>query len=102
MKIRALHNRILATHIERGEQKTKHGIIIPDDNGKERGIRARWMQVYAVGPDIRDIIEGQWIFTEHGRWSRGMIIRNDDNQELELWSVDPEAVLLTSDENPFL
>ena len=52
-RIRPLHNKILLTNLERGERTTKGGIIIADDSkitARERGIRARWAEVYAVGP----------------------------------------------------
>ncbi len=51
MKIRAIGKNILAVMMEKGERKTAGGIVIPDDDGKERGIRSRWCQVYDVGPD---------------------------------------------------
>ena len=35
--IRALKNKVLIHNIEQGEKRTKNGIIILDDNGKERG-----------------------------------------------------------------
>ena len=49
-RIRPLHNKILLTNLERGERTTKGGIIIADDSkitAHERGIRARWAEVYA-------------------------------------------------------
>ena len=35
---------------------TTSGIIIPSDNGKSTGIRPRWGQVYAVGPDQQEVV----------------------------------------------
>ena len=35
---RALHGKVIIHNIEQGERRTKNGIIILDDNGKEQGI----------------------------------------------------------------
>ena len=79
---------------------TTGGIIIPDDNGKERGIRPRWAEVYAVGEDITDLEVGQWVLISHGRWSRGVDF-NDGNDKITVRQVDyPEAILLVADAMP--
>ena len=62
MRIRATRETILAKTMERGERKSAGGIVIPDDNGTDSGIRPRWCQVYDVGvesefkDDIRSVI----------------------------------------------
>ena len=50
MKLRAINDNILAVTMEVGEQTTAAGIVIPTDDGKERGIRPRWGQIYDIGP----------------------------------------------------
>jgi len=100
MKLRALNNKILCHFIERGMQKSRGGIIMMDDDAREEGIRPRWMQVYSVGPDVKEIKEGQWIMVEHGRWTHGMVMRKDDGTDLTIWSAEEESVLLVSDEEP--
>lgn len=100
MKLRALNNKVLCHYIEKGQQTLASGIILPSDDGKEGGIRPRWMQVYAVGPEVKDIKETQWILVNHGRWTRGLHIRDDSNQEITLWGVDEDDVLLVSDKQP--
>lgn len=98
--IRPIRNKVLVTDIESGGRVTSAGIIIPDDDGKERGIRPRWARVYAVGDGIKDIEPGQWILISHGRWSRGVPLGKGD-QAIILRQVDyPEAVMLVSDTNP--
>lgn len=100
MKVLPLKNKVLVTNIESGSVITKAGIIIPDDDGKERGIRPRWAQIYAVGSEVKDLVPGQWILISHGRWSRGVTIQ-DESGPVTLRQVDyPEAVLLVSDERP--
>jgi co-chaperonin GroES (HSP10) len=100
MKLKALHNKILCHYIQKGQQTLASGIILTNDDGREGGIRPRWMQVYAVGPDVKDIKEGQWVMVEHGRWTHGMTMRDDDNKEFTLWGAEEEAVLLVSDNEP--
>jgi hypothetical protein len=98
--IKALHDKVLVVNIENGGKITSGGIIIPDDNGKERGIRPRWAEIYAVGSDITDLTPGQWILISHGRWSRGVDFVTDAGK-ITLRQVDyPEAVLLVSDTDP--
>jgi hypothetical protein len=98
--IKALRGKVLVHNIEQGERRTKAGLIVLDDDGKERGIRERWAQVYAIGPDVDDVSVGQWILIKHGRWSRGVDITVTDTP-LTVRQVDyPEAILLVSDNNP--
>jgi len=100
MKITALPTKILATELEKGESKSSGGIVLLDDDGKVEGVRARWMQVYSKGNEVTDEIqEGDWIYVEHGRWTRGMEI-HDGEKKLELWGIDPDSILLVSDEKP--
>lgn len=100
MKLRALNDKILCKEMEKGEQLSRGGIVLINDDGQERGIRPRWMEVYAVGPEVRDIKEGQWIMVEHGRWTQGLILRNNDDTEFTIWGIEEESVLLVSNEQP--
>jgi co-chaperonin GroES (HSP10) len=75
------------------------GIIIPNDNGKSTGIRPRWGQVYAVGPDQQDVQPGQWVCVEHGRWTRGIDIE-DESGKITVRRVDPKDIMMVSDQQP--
>jgi co-chaperonin GroES (HSP10) len=75
------------------------GIIIPNDNGKSTGIRPRWGQVYAVGPDQQDVTAGQWVCVEHGRWTRGIDIE-DESGKITVRRVDPKDIMMVSDQQP--
>ena len=99
MKLRAIKDRILASDIQTGTY-TKNGLIILDDDGKERGIHPRWCCVYEIGPDVRDLSVGQWILVEHGRWSRGVDVTTDDGKKT-IRVIDGKAILLVTDEKPF-
>ena len=99
-ELRAIQDRIIVEELKTGETVTKTGIVIPDDDAKERGIRPRWGKVYRTGPLQNEVEPGQWVLVEHGRWTRGLKIRTVDGEEKTVRMVDPEEILLTSDERP--
>ena len=76
---------------------TTSGIYIPNDNGKSLGIRPRWGRVYAVGPEQQDVTPGQWICIEHGRWTRGTLIE-DQEGEKTIRRIDANDILMVSNE----
>ena len=99
-EIKAIRGKVLVHNIEQGEKRTKGGIIVLDDDGKERGIRERWAQVYAVGDDVDDISVGQWVLIKHGRWSRGVTVEVNGTDVTIRQADYPNAILLVADECP--
>jgi len=97
--IRTLHDWVLVTEMNFRERTTSSGIILHSDNGTTAGIRPRWAQVYAVGPEQKHVRIGQWICVAHGRWTRGIDIEDQDGDKT-IRRVDPEDILLVSDEPP--
>ena len=97
--ITPLKKRVLVSHMQFGETKTKGGIILMDDDGTQSGIHPRWAKVYAVGKDQDDVTVGQWIMVAHGRWSRAFKVKKDGS-ELEVRMVDENDILLISDDEP--
>ena len=71
-KLRPLRDNVIVVNFERGERTSSGGIIIADDNGKEHGIRARWAEVYAVGPEQKDVkvVTGFLCNTEGGHMGK--------------------------------
>ena len=97
---RAVSDRVLVTDMHFGEQVTKGGIILGNDDGKTRGIYPRWAKVYSKGPLNKDQYNvGQWILIEHGRWTRSMLLEAEEG-EIEVRMVDADCVLAFSDEKP--
>jgi co-chaperonin GroES (HSP10) len=96
-KIRPLKDTILVYGMEFKERLSRGGLILPDDDMKSSGIRPRWAQVYAIGPDVKDVEVGQYIMIAHGRWSRGQTIEDDEGEKV-IRKVDPNDILLISDE----
>ena len=97
--LRALNDSVLVTDMQFKDRQLSSGIILPGDNGKASGIRARWGQVYEVGPIQQDVRVGQWICVAHGRWTRGIEIV-DNGVKLTIRKIDPKDIMLISDEEP--
>jgi len=98
--IRPVKDHILVQDMDFGERKTRTGIIIPGDNGEDRGIRPRWAKVYSVGPLQENIKNGQYVLISHGRWTRGVDVTSSDGVTVTVRRVDNDDVLLVSDEHP--
>jgi len=97
--VRALHDHVLIRDMNFGARKLASGIFLLNDDGKTEGIRPRWARVYAVGPDQKDVAIGQWVFIEHGRWSRGMEVEID-GEIFTLRKADPKCIIFVSDNEP--
>lgn len=98
--LRPIGNRVIVKNMYFGEQKTKGGLIIGDDDGTTRGIYPRWGQVHSIGPDNEDAYSvGDWVLVEHGRWTRSVKIDEGDG-EIELRMIEAESILAYSDEKP--
>jgi hypothetical protein len=98
VKARAMPNKLLVHNMEKGGRRLSSGIVLPNDDGKDHGVRCRWAQVYSVGDQVRGIQEGMWVLMEHGRWSRGMALTPD----LVLHSVDwKTGILAWCESQPF-
>jgi Chaperonin 10 Kd subunit len=98
-KIRALNAHVLVTDMHFGERKLGSGIILGNDDGTSEGIRPRWAQVFAIGPDQHDVRVGQWILVAHGRWTRANDIEVNGEKK-SLRRVDQNDILLISDAEP--
>jgi hypothetical protein len=97
--IRALNEHVLVKDMNFKERKLSSGIYLLNDDGRGAGIRPRWAQVYATGPEQQDIKVGQWILVAHGRWTRGVKIEDTDG-EVVIRRIDHNDILLVSDEEP--
>ena len=98
-QIKPLNDSVIVTDMTFDERFTTGGIVLLNDNGKSTGIRPRWGQVYAVGPDQQDVQVGQWVCVAHGRWTRGIEVE-DETGKKTLRRVDPNDLLIVSDEQP--
>ena len=98
-QLHPLNDSVIVSDMVFDERISTGGIILVNDNGKSTGIRPRWGRVYAVGPDQHDIRVGTWICVEHGRWTRGIEIE-DENGKQTLRRVDPKDIMMESDELP--
>jgi|TARA_R110000803_G_scaffold3394_4_gene11495 co-chaperonin GroES (HSP10) len=97
--IQPIGKRVLVSKMRFGDKKTRGGIILLDDDGKESGIHPRWCQVYAVGPRQEDVKIGEWLLIAHGRWSRALTVKKD-GVDIEVRMIDENDILLVSDDEP--
>jgi hypothetical protein len=97
--IRALNDYVLVADMNFNERLTSGGIVLMNDDSRGAGIRPRWAQVYAIGPEQTTIKVGQWILVNHGRWTRGVKIE-DSTGEHTIRRIDSNDVLLVSDTEP--
>ena len=98
-QLKPLNDVVIVSNMVFTERITTSGIVLLSDNGKSSGIRPRWGQVYAVGPEQQDIQVGKWVLIAHGRWTRGIDIEDEAGKHT-LRRVDPKDILMSSDELP--
>lgn len=95
-----LKGNVFVSDLDHGPSLTRGGLIIPDDNMTERGVRDRWCKVWAIGPDVTEVKVGDWVLVKHGRWTTGidMEIKGIHHR---VWRIEfPDAVLLVTDNDP--
>jgi co-chaperonin GroES (HSP10) len=98
-QFKPLRDHVIVADMNFAGRQLSSGIILLNDNGKAGGIRPRWGQVYAVGPQQTEIVPGQWICVAHGRWTRGIDIE-DETGKHTIRRIDHKDILLVSDEEP--
>jgi co-chaperonin GroES (HSP10) len=98
-QIHPLNDSVIVADMTFVERFTTGGIVLLNDNGKSTGIRPRWGQVYAVGPEQHEVTVGQWVCVAHGRWTRGIEVEDETGKQT-LRRVDPKDIMLVSDEQP--
>lgn len=97
--LKPLRDAVIVSDMSFDMRTTTSGIVLLNDNGTGLGIRPRWGQVYAVGPEQQDVAPGDWICVAHGRWTRGIEI-DDNGTERTIRRIDPNDILLVSDQQP--
>ena len=94
-----IKDHVIVEDMSFGMQTTSKGLIIPNDDGADHGIKPRWARVYAVGPKQTDIRVGQYILVDHGRWTRGVELDDTETGETKtIRMVDNNDILAVSDE----
>ena len=97
-KLTAIRNHVIVEDMHFGERTLSSGIIIPGDDGEDRGIRPRWGRVHAIGHEQDDVKVGEYVLVTHGRWSRGVDVTNPETGEMvTVRRVDIDDILLVSD-----
>ena len=99
-KLIPIRDNVLVTDMNFDARVSKGGIVLPSDDGKSEGIRHRWARVWAVGPEQKDVEVGEWILLEHGRWTRGVVVVEEDGTEITIRRADTKAILMVTEEEP--
>jgi co-chaperonin GroES (HSP10) len=99
-QLRPIQSHILVRDMNFGEQYTASGIYIPSDDGKSEGVKPRWCQIFAVGPNQTEVKVNEWILVEHGRWTRGLEVEEDDGTVVTIRRIDENGVLMATDVRP--
>ena len=99
-KLLPLRDKVIVSNINFDEEVTGAGIVLTSDNGKGQGIKPRWGQVWAIGPDQTDVAVGEWILMEHGRWTREFEYENEDGTIFKLQMADNNGIMLVSKDKP--
>lgn len=99
-KLVPIRDGVIVTDMNFGEQQTSSGIVIKSDDGKSEGVRPRWGRVYAIGKDQTDVKVGDWILIEHGRWTRGATVVEEDGTEITVRRVEVKSIIGWSTEAP--
>jgi co-chaperonin GroES (HSP10) len=97
---RPINDNVFVTELDSGPHRTAGGILLPDDNMTERGMRSRWGRVWRIGPDVTEIKPGEWVLIEHGRWTTAIEMELPTGT-VRVWRIDwPNAVMIASDRDP--
>ena len=99
-KVKPLRDLVFIKDMQFDIQKTQSELLIPKDDGKVQGIRPRWGQIWAIGPDQTQVTIGEWVLVEHGRWTRTVEVEQEDGTVLEVRMVDNNAILAVSESMP--
>ncbi len=100
MSITLFGDKVFA-HNMKGGERVVNGIILANDNGKMHGIRPRWAQIYAVGPEVKHLEVGDWVLIRHGRWTHILNIPDEGGVEKQLRAIEyPDGILMISKTEP--
>lgn len=99
-KIKPIRDHILVKDMNFAEQYTASGIYIPSDDGKSEGVKPRWCRVFAVGSEQTTFKVGDWLLVEHGRWTRGVEVEDDNGEKFTLRRIDFNGIIGSADEKP--
>lgn len=99
-KLRPIRDHVLVADMDFDEVQTSSGIYLPNQNGKTGGIKPRWGRVWAVGPQQQDVEVGDWIYVDHGRWTRGMTVEDENGGQVTVRRVDNKDILIKTSEKP--
>ena len=99
-KLIPIRDNVLVTDMNFDARITQGGIVLPSDDGKSEGVKPRWGRVWAIGPEQQDVNVGDWIYVEHGRWTRGITVEDENGDEIIIRRVENKSIMLQSNDRP--
>lgn len=98
--LRPIRDNILVSDMDFDTRTTKAGIHLLSDDGKSEGIRPRWGRVWAIGEEQKFFKKGDWVLVDHGRWTRGITVQDENGLETIIRRIDNDCILAIADEKP--
>lgn len=77
-------------------EKSSGRIILTNQNLDEQGKYARWGKVVSIGPDVKDVLVGQFILIEPLQWTTKLVFEG-----APYWRTAEEKVMAISDTDQF-
>jgi co-chaperonin GroES (HSP10) len=71
------------------------GLIISSEDGNQTA-SPRWAEVLAIGPNVKEVRNGDFILIEPGKWTFGFTL-GDDRVADRFWKTDEDRVIAISD-----
>ena len=71
------------------------GMIVNSGDGNQ-ALWPRWGKAIKIGPDVKEVIEGDYILIESGKWTLGFFI-----EDVRYWKTDESKIIGVSDEHGY-
>lgn len=100
-ELKPLGDKVMGKMIDAFDDKiSKGGFITTETEGTDGAIRPRWFEVTHVGPGQQDVIVGDYVLVEHGRWTRGLDFYGTSRKEDFIFRIDEDGMFAVTKENP--
>lgn len=98
MKITPLNDSIIIEFLDEIRDgafvpQTKSGIILTNKNTDDSGQSPRWCRTIAVGPDVKDVKEGDYVLVAPLRWTPSFKFGDDRYSK----TIEDEILLIADD-----
>jgi len=100
MQVQAVENNIIFQFVDettttRFKNTSESGFLISSEDGNQTAA-ARWGEVVAVGPNVKEVKPNDFILIEPGKWTMAFTFDGNPTGE-RFWKTDEDRVIATSD-----